>query len=378
MNGILHPSTGAPLAAGTVNFYAAGTTTAKNAWTAKDKTGAITSATLAADGTYQAYGDGEYKLVIKDSSGATRYTWDNVRCQYPNFAIISKAAAYTATPDDDFILVDTSGGNVTISLQPSANFSKPLTIKNIGENSVIIDPDGSETIDGSATLTISTEGQSIELAPDGSNWYKTEDMSAAITALATLTPAANKPPYFTGTTADALADLTAWARTLLDDADLTTAKITLGIDVLEMNMLLNAFRIAINGSLVKFNMVDGIVDEFEDESGVDTGTSTNESYDAGTDSYSPLIAVTAWSDTLDANDSGYSGYTVRQVLAAADISTSGSKIRVTLEASGAGNFSADNVSIVERDADANGTTTPTEILFSGGSGVAITAGQTKV
>lgn len=57
---------------------------------------------------------------------------------------------------------------------------------------------------------------------------------------------------------------------------------------IENNILLNAFRIAINGSLVKYNMVDGIMDEFEDESGVDTGTSTNEDYDSSNDLYSPI------------------------------------------------------------------------------------------
>lgn len=51
------------------------------------------------------------------------------------------------------------------------------------------------------------------------------------------------------------------------------------------NVVLNAFRIAINGGLSVQNMVDGVVDEFEDETGVDTGTSTNESYDSTDDYY---------------------------------------------------------------------------------------------
>jgi len=58
-------------------------------------------------------------------------------------------------------------------------------------------------------------------------------------------------------------------------------------DRIELNILLNAFRIAINGSLTQFDMIDGIVDEFEDESGVDTGASTFEDYDATNDLYKP-------------------------------------------------------------------------------------------
>jgi len=40
------------------------------------------------------------------------------------------------------------------------------------------------------------------------------------------------------------------------------------IDKAEQNIALNAFRTAVNGSLTQFNMIDGIVDEYEDESGI--------------------------------------------------------------------------------------------------------------
>jgi len=44
------------------------------------------------------------------------------------------------------------------------------------------------------------------------------------------------------------------------------------------NIMFNAFYIAVNGSLSVHGMVDGVVDAFEDETGIDAGSSVNESY----------------------------------------------------------------------------------------------------
>jgi|GEM_PF-6329751 len=38
------------------------------------------------------------------------------------------------------------------------------------------------------------------------------------------------------------------------------------------NIALNAFRIAVNGSLVRFQLQDGVIDDFQDDSGLDVGT----------------------------------------------------------------------------------------------------------
>jgi len=53
------------------------------------------------------------------------------------------------------------------------------------------------------------------------------------------------------------------------------------------NTILLAFKLAIQNSLTIFNMVDGIVDEYEDESGIDTVNSENQSYNSSDDYYSP-------------------------------------------------------------------------------------------
>lgn len=89
-------------------------------------------------------------------------------------AIVSKTAAYTVTDADDFIAVDTTAGDVTITLLALASRTKnrPVYIKKVaGANNVIIDGDGAETIDGAATQTIAILYESLSLIPGASEWY---------------------------------------------------------------------------------------------------------------------------------------------------------------------------------------------------------------
>lgn len=75
------------------------------------------------------------------------------------------------------------------------------------------------------------------------------------------------------------------------EADIATneTNITRNLD----NIVLNAFRIAINGSLTQFNMIDGIVDEYEDQSGIDNGASVNEVYQGLGKYYYPDQGITS-------------------------------------------------------------------------------------
>lgn len=169
LSGLIDPSTSAPLTGGTAYFYEAGTNTAKNVWTEKEKTNAYSSVTLSTGGVSQIYGDGIYKIVVKDSSGSTVFTWDNVKIRAHNFSVVTKIADYTTTADDDVILANTSSNDITLTMLASASMEYPLIVNNYtGSNDVIVDPNASETIDGSPSLTIAAGGYAY-IFSDGSN-----------------------------------------------------------------------------------------------------------------------------------------------------------------------------------------------------------------
>ena len=50
------------------------------------------------------------------------------------------------------------------------------------------------------------------------------------------------------------------------------------------------FKMAVNDGLTVYNLIDGVIDEFHDESGVDTAENSNASYDSTSDFYSNQIA----------------------------------------------------------------------------------------
>jgi microcystin-dependent protein len=166
-------NSGDSLSGGKLQFYVPGTATAKNAFTDRDKTEAVTEVTLDSNGRAEVFGDGWYDIKLLDASGSTLATFEYVYLQRSAFTVETKTADFTASTDVDVYLVDTTNGNVTVSYPTAENIEYPIEIakKTADANTVTIDPYGSETINGAATFVLSNQNQSAMVASDGANLY---------------------------------------------------------------------------------------------------------------------------------------------------------------------------------------------------------------
>jgi hypothetical protein len=112
-----------------------------------------------------------------------------------------------------FVVQTAEGMTSFASLYLGAHASDP-TVDNAGDPLVV-----------GATYLRTTNNQIYVY--NGTTWQTYTIADAELAALAALTSAANKLPYFTGTGTAATTDFTAFARTLLASSDASTARNTL-------------------------------------------------------------------------------------------------------------------------------------------------------
>src|SRR6056300_881181 len=76
---------------------------------------------------------------------------------------------------------------------------------------------------------------------------------------------------------------------LASTLDLSSKTVTLpagATSALDQNIALLGFKMAVNDGLTVFNLVDGVVDEFNHESGIDESEGSNDNYNSTDDHYS--------------------------------------------------------------------------------------------
>ncbi|MCP4613019.1 MAG: hypothetical protein GY845_30365 [Planctomycetes bacterium] len=128
----LRDSDGAAYGGYTLYFYEAGTTTAKEVWTEKEKTCPYVSWELGPNGAATLYGEGVYKIILKDSDGSTVNTWDDYKVGYGKHVVSHTASNnYVHKKDDDEIVIDAFSGNKAVSLLPASEWERPLRIRGV-------------------------------------------------------------------------------------------------------------------------------------------------------------------------------------------------------------------------------------------------------
>lgn len=86
-----------------------------------------------------------------------------------NQAYTARTSTYTAATTDYFI--DCTTGTFTVNLFTAVgNTGRILIIKNSGTGTITVDPNGSQTIDGATTQTLSTQWSRVHIISDGANW----------------------------------------------------------------------------------------------------------------------------------------------------------------------------------------------------------------
>ena len=90
------------------------------------------------------------------------------------FTLNEYTSAQTLTADNYLVIVNASTGNITITLPPAVNHKNRIyTIKKIDSsgNSVTIDANSSEKIDGEQTVVLNLQFAYVTIVSDGDEWF---------------------------------------------------------------------------------------------------------------------------------------------------------------------------------------------------------------
>ncbi len=149
-----------------------------NVTTAKLASSSVTAAVINSDAVTTTKILDANVTAAKLASGTLTSTQVSATAGIATYAVASKSATGAIAVSETVVLADSSGGAITLTLPAVAGVGsgQVYTIKKTdsGTNAVTIAP-AAGTIDGSATIALYTQYESMQLVTNGANWFRLSD-----------------------------------------------------------------------------------------------------------------------------------------------------------------------------------------------------------
>jgi hypothetical protein len=144
-----------------------------------------------------------------------------------------------------------AGTGIAVAADTVGLTGQALAVHNLATNGLVARTAAATM--AARSIAVSGTGLSVSNG-DAVAGNPTLSLTAALASVGGLTPVADRLAYYTGASTAALATLTAFARTLLDDADAATARSTLGLGSLATQ---SSASVAITGGTIDGIALDG-------------------------------------------------------------------------------------------------------------------------
>jgi hypothetical protein len=190
--------------------------------------------------------------VLTTSGTITLGTTNLAFTQFSGAGVITDGAGLTSVSATE-IAVQAGTGLEATKVGGVALSGKSLAIHNLATNGLIVQT-GASTV---AARSLATSGSGVSVSNgDGVAANPTISLSSSMAAIASVTAAADTIAYWTSGSAASAATLTTFGRSLIDDADASAARTTLGIGTGKMATQ-DANNVSITGGAIDGITLDG-------------------------------------------------------------------------------------------------------------------------